>query len=738
MKIIESVELFEMAGICVIPLKENKAPMMPKGSPYLYEDVKEQKNWNRAQKIGMVCGKISGNLLTIDFDAHSQQPIKGIFRNYNDCQQMRFLIKSNKLGVYKTPSGGYHIYFLTEETHSGQTLAKWSDGEVMIETRGQGQYAASWPSDGYKRIAGADVFNLQQISNDELDFLLHRATTYSQIITPDSVLIGEDKPKKIWPEKFPDTPIGNFNNTGAELAKSTLIEHGWQLSGESFSGKGIEYWVRPNKNPDDGISATFGHCFNMFYVFTDSASPFEKKHGYSCFDVVRLLKFGGDFKQTLNFISPEKKEKAKKYPLEVELDRNGEAPERVKHLFPIDVFPDYFRDLILKLNETLNYHIDFTSVALLFTLATATGNKVKLRVKNGWETPLIFWFAALGEPGTIKSHPINTMLKPLKLSDKLRKQVYDKEYDEWEQNEKKGKAPIFKQSIVTDATLEALHHVHSVNKKAIGLHKDELIGFLNDMNKYRKGSDEQFWLESFNNTSYMVNRVTKRTLLIDNICINIIGTMQPDVLQKLASEQVSNGLLDRFLFTATEDKVYGITDKEISQQDFDDYTSIIKAMQDVFVYNEQEDTEVIELSAEAFKIYQEIDAEYVEVQNSDVETKSIKNYLSKMKTYIPRFALAIAILEHVSWGVPIDVTPETMKKAKLMADYFVNTARYIFQDVDRMSELKSVDSALKGKTKKERIIELYQKGAKQIDIAKLLNTYKSHVSKVINEFEARV
>lgn len=728
----EAHELFDMAGIKTIPLKENKAPMMPKGSKYLYEPCENEKKWDEAKKIGIICGELSDNLLTIDFDAHNKQPIKDIFREYNNCEQMKYLIKSNQIGVYKTPSGGYHLYFHCEQPRKGQELARWEDNQVMIETRGHGQYAAAFPSAGYTKIAGADVFNLSKLDDDVVDYLLERATTFSQIVTPKEVNTGDNKEKRQWPDKFDDSkPIGKFNNEGADIAKELLQQAGWQLVPfRANQQSNIEYFTRPNKSIEDGISASFGHYFNMFYCFTKNGLPFEEGKGYSPFEVLRILKFNGDFNAALEHISPKQK-------IKVELDTTGETPEKIKHLFPVDVFPDYFRDFILKLNQSLNYHVDFSSVALLFTISTAVGNKIKLRVKTGWETPMIFWFAALGEPGTIKSHPLNTMIKPLKNIDRRRKNTYDKDYDVWQAGDKKSPAPTFKQTIVTDATLEALHFVHSVNKRAIGLHKDELVGFLNDMNKYRKGSDEQFWLESFNNSSYMINRVTKRTLLIENICINIIGTMQPDVLQKIAAEQVENGLLDRFLFTSTEDQVYPITDAEIEQNDLKEYEEIIQGFDSHFRFNDYEDTTIIEMSKEAFKEYQRIDGLFVEIQNSETETKRIINYLSKMKTYIPRFALAIAVLEHVSWGVPLDVTEDHMKKAYKMAEYFINTARAIFEGVDKTREIKDVDFALKGKTKKEKIIELYKKGFKQTDISKQLNTFKSHVSKVISEYEGK-
>ena len=79
------------------------------------------------------------------------------------------------------------------------------------------------------------------------------------------------------------------------------------------------------------------------------------------------------------------------------------------------------------------------------------------------------------------------------------------------------------------------------------------------MNKYRKGSDEEFWLESFNNGSYIVNRVTKEPIMVENININIIGTIQHDVLHKVVTDYAGNGLIDRYLSTSAEDKVYPLT-----------------------------------------------------------------------------------------------------------------------------------------------------------------------------------
>ena len=56
------------------------------------------------------------------------------------------------------------------------------------------------------------------------------------------------------------------------------------------------------------------------------------------------------------------------------------------------------------------------------------------------------------------------------------------------------KKPRKSQFIADDITIEALVDLHQESKNSVGVFKDELAGWFKDMNKYREGSDLQFWL----------------------------------------------------------------------------------------------------------------------------------------------------------------------------------------------------------------------------------------------------
>jgi len=279
-----------------------------------------------------------------------------------------------------------------------------------------------------------------------------------------------------------------------------------------------------------------------------------------------------------------------------------------------------------------------------------------------------------------------------------------------------------------------LHVVHNVNRRGIGLFKDELIAFLNDMNRYRKGSDEQFWLESFNNKSYVVNRIrSDKPLMINDTMINILGSIQPAVLTKATKEYAGNGMIDRFLFTTNETGIYPITMNDINVEWMQWWEQTINAFDAAIEYIDSEDTEILLMTPAAMQVFMETDHEFCHIQTSDAETDALKNYVSKMKTYLPRFALLLCIMDaHFDQQV-MQVTDDHMNRARKICDYFIHSARFVFNDSEQRQEIDDVTRGMKSSTKTEKILALYGKGYKQSDIAKKLVTSPAFVSKVLKD-----
>jgi len=167
----------------------------------------------------------------------------------------------------------------------------------MIEIRGNGQYAACWPSQGYKHIKGCEYLKLQALeSQDELQAIKdfsHSFNRYKEIISKIKTVDSNKKWADNWKETTPD---GKYNIEFQDEAQDLLSKAGWQYC---ESRGDVQYWTRPNKDIKDGFSATFGHFPGMFYIFSEdlNCKPFHARQAYSPFNILTELKYDGDWKR---------------------------------------------------------------------------------------------------------------------------------------------------------------------------------------------------------------------------------------------------------------------------------------------------------------------------------------------------------------------------------------------------------------------------------------------------------
>jgi len=545
------------------------------------------------------------------------------------------------------------------------------------------------------------------------------------------------------PEAYFNPEAEQWETAGKEIATDNKKNTTKPATDESIDifEKLIRWELNRNNHYSDGnkhkfLVSLFGAC-NRYGIDIDTVvqMAYDKFANYPDVQQVAYDDFVKIAKSVYTLYAPEyNTQKFTKAPKIERIEPEDVEPDKPQ--FPVEVFPDDIQNFISVLHKGLNYSKDFTSIAIICAVATLNGNKIKLRVKNEWVAPSIFWFAAVGEPGVNKTHPIKTILKPISRLDSESKERFDRALKELSEDDRKSqeRRPKFKQIIVNDYTLEALHHIHDVNKRGLLLYRDELIGFLNDMNKYRKGSDEQFWLESFNNNSYIVNRVTKDPLMIEYTNINIIGTIQPEQLNNVLKGHSGNGLTDRFLYTTNETTIYPVGLEDVPAVWTEWWGSVVNAVyeNDIF-YVDKHDTKVISLDKSGLEAMIKYDSELCKMQSSDDMEYYMKNYLSKMKTYLPRFALVMSIFDSIMHGVELVVLPDHFDKAWKIVQYFIDSARFVFNDVNKAEDIESTTVKLNGKTKADKIVSLYKMGYKQADIAKKLRVSPAYVSKKLTK-----
>jgi hypothetical protein len=290
--VLDTAQNYVQAGLSVLPVRADgsKSPAIPwKQYQEVLADGQTLKKWFSKDDcgIGIVCGRVSGGLEVLDFEADA--PIKEWGELAKNQLGEDFL---KPLPLVKTPSGGWHLYYRCPEIGGNQKLAlelKNGTQKVLIETRAEGGYVLApgspptcHPSGKPYKLLRGDLTKIPTISPEQRAVLLRAARALTQVPAKEVHV----------PKEYTDQgrPGDDFNRRSTW--REILEPHGWKLvrtNGE------IEYWRRPGKD-DRGISATVGYAgTDLLHVFSSNAHPFESDTAYSKFGAYTLLNHGGDF-----------------------------------------------------------------------------------------------------------------------------------------------------------------------------------------------------------------------------------------------------------------------------------------------------------------------------------------------------------------------------------------------------------------------------------------------------------
>lgn len=323
--VVEFAKELAQAGYSVVPCWGSRAKGQKQKAPCFYEldlerypcaEEKDRWEWSRLQAsplsaedidryfkptdwLGIICGTKSGNLECIDFD-NKFGDIEEVWKEYISIPEVEKIVLKHKLYIEKTYSGGRHLVYRCENpVGAKRDLAfRLNDKEkpiCIIETRSEGQYFVSAPSNGYDVKYGS-LQNLPAITSSERDILIDFACSFNEYVKKDKIYatsIGFQKKPSLQSNGSVMKPGNIYNNDPASIedAKQMLLAEGWK----QVSTYG---WCRPDKT-DGGISATFNKVFpGGFYVFSSNAYPFEQGCTYTPYTILTLLYFDGDFSQS--------------------------------------------------------------------------------------------------------------------------------------------------------------------------------------------------------------------------------------------------------------------------------------------------------------------------------------------------------------------------------------------------------------------------------------------------------
>lgn len=264
----------------VIPIDEQKRPA--EGIYGFTGPTFDKPDLSGSYGIGIITGKYSDNIEVIDIDLKYDRTNR-LFEDYKEMLEAHNCDVIDKVVIQRTMSNGIHLIYKTKDIEGNKKLArrpatpqeseKNEKVKVLIETRGEGGYFASYPTPGYELLQG-DLLNIPYITKDERDILMFCATSFNEWVEDEST-----PTEKVWTG---NTPINDYNDRCD--FKSLIEGAGWKYV---YSKGERDFYKRPGET-SAAHSANFNNTMRLFYVFSTS-TVFPDGRGLRPAEVYRII-----------------------------------------------------------------------------------------------------------------------------------------------------------------------------------------------------------------------------------------------------------------------------------------------------------------------------------------------------------------------------------------------------------------------------------------------------------------
>ena len=371
---------------------------------------------------------------------------------------------------------------------------------------------------------------------------------------------------------------------------------------------------------------------------------------------------------------------------------------------PLDAFPDKIQEIILNLARYENFNVEYTASIVLSAVATAIGNSCHIRIKGEWKTCPSPYMMLVGRPGLGKTPPLGFIYKPINEYDDRLHGKYSEEYDEYERAISAGKhgsdgeeqllkKPNFVTTVIYDSTPEAMMNIHQHNQRGITLVVDEILALFNSVKRYNSKNNliEDLLTAYSGQPLKIIRKSESRPVLIKNPCINVIGSVQTNMLQEVfRAEFLANGLLDRFLFVYPKNrKISGWRREERNTARPDiinQWRTIINRILSIPCILDDKSTTVnpriLTMSDDAEEYFYEwyngiIDAVNAIEDDADVESRKMK-----LNGHVARLALLFQVMKWAPDSGDMQyIERDSVESAIRMIDYFEETYRRIQETI---------------------------------------------------------
>jgi hypothetical protein len=364
--------------------------------------------------------------------------------------------------------------------------------------------------------------------------------------------------------------------------------------------------------------------------------------------------------------------------------------------FPLHVFNKKIHPFLDALHREYDLPRSFIGLSMLSAYSTAIGTAYHVKLNKIGNIYFPVWACLEGMSSSGKSLVMKQVFKPLY-------SIQEEFEDEWK-DQIKGQSDDAisrlpsKQLIYAEAHIPTLiKDVMPHNPKGVLQDADEILAWINGMNQLSKGgkegTDEQFWLKSWNCSPHRKRLAGNRIFVINKPFLNVFGGAQPSIMWKLfKNDRATTGFIFRILFALPEGKT------RIAQPNllFDMpeeweavHTKCINSLFKGLPVFDDDSSRVMEIKPSALKIYNHWFAGKIaeaHATEDDYMREMLAGIVGKMKEYTLRFCgmlhLADKAYDNEKFEYHELITDETMERALEVAKYFYASAKSVCERVN--------------------------------------------------------
>ncbi len=206
-------------------------------------------------------------------------------------------------------------------------------------------------------------------------------------------------------------------------------------------------------------------------------------------------------------------------------------------------------------------------------------------------------------------------------------------------------------TIVNDVSVEKLGELLKENPRGLLMVRDELAGFLANLERKEYQSDRAFYLTAFNgDDQFTYDRIERGTIFIPYVTLSMIGGIQPSriipLIQAIHRGINDDGLLQRFQMIVWPDdnKEWQLVDKPPNQEVWQKYEGVFRSFRDKRLGSPEQPL-IMRFSAEAqVKFYEWLEHLHKEAKGGSY-SESLQSHLLKMPKTIASLALIFELLD---------------------------------------------------------------------------------------------